>query len=76
MSDPHLRRVIRHLSRVIGPEAGGNVPDGELLERFLTHRDEAAFEVLVWRHAATVFGVCRASCATAKTPRTPSRPPS
>jgi RNA polymerase sigma factor (sigma-70 family) len=33
--------------------------DGELLERFATARDEAAFEVLLRRHGPMVFGVCR-----------------
>src|SRR5262245_24272019 len=33
--------------------------DAELLRRFLAVRDEAAFEVLVWRHSPAVLGVCR-----------------
>jgi RNA polymerase sigma factor (sigma-70 family) len=37
----------------------GGLTDGQLLERFLAHRDEAAFEVLVWRHGPKVLGVCR-----------------
>jgi RNA polymerase sigma factor (sigma-70 family) len=35
------------------------VSDADLLERFLTGRDEAAFELLVWRHGPLVLGVCR-----------------
>jgi len=33
--------------------------DVNLLERFVTSRDEAAFEVLVWRHGPLVLNVCR-----------------
>jgi RNA polymerase sigma factor (sigma-70 family) len=34
-------------------------PDGELLRRFVQSRDEAAFELLVWRYSRMVFEVCR-----------------
>jgi RNA polymerase sigma factor (sigma-70 family) len=47
-----LRRASLHL-------AGTDVTDGQLLERFLTQRDEVAFEMLVRRHSAMVWGVCR-----------------
>jgi RNA polymerase sigma factor (sigma-70 family) len=47
-----LRRVAARLN----PDAA---PDGELLARFLDHRDEAAFATLVRRHAAMVLGTCR-----------------
>jgi RNA polymerase sigma factor (sigma-70 family) len=33
--------------------------DGELLRRFVRARDQAAFELLVWRHGPMVFGLCR-----------------
>ena len=33
--------------------------EGELLERFVTERDEAAFEALMARHGRMVLGVCR-----------------
>jgi hypothetical protein len=37
--------------------AGGALSDAELLERFVRRRDEAAFEVLVWRHGTMVLGL-------------------
>jgi RNA polymerase sigma factor (sigma-70 family) len=40
---------------------GDPVPDGELLERF-GRGDSAAFELLVCRHAETVFGTCARIC--------------
>src|SRR5262249_49155389 len=33
--------------------------DRELIVRFVRDRDPTAFELLVWRHGAMVFGVCR-----------------
>jgi RNA polymerase sigma factor (sigma-70 family) len=35
------------------------LPDAELLKRFAQARDEAAFELLVWRHGPMVLSVCR-----------------
>jgi RNA polymerase sigma factor (sigma-70 family) len=39
--------------------AGEGVSDFELLCRFTHDRDEAAFELLVWRHGGMVLGLCR-----------------
>ena len=38
---------------------GDALPDSALLERFVSSRDEAAFELLVWRHASLVLNVCQ-----------------
>src|SRR5438874_13377696 len=35
------------------------VPDADLLARWVAHRDEAAFELLVRRHAPAVLAACR-----------------
>jgi RNA polymerase sigma factor (sigma-70 family) len=51
--------VLRHLRRAELARDGAGLTDGELLERFLTVRDEAAFEALARRHGPMVLGVCR-----------------
>jgi RNA polymerase sigma factor (sigma-70 family) len=47
------------LRRVAEPGWAAGLTDGELLERFLARRDEAAFTALVRRHGPAVLGVCR-----------------
>jgi RNA polymerase sigma-70 factor (ECF subfamily) len=37
----------------------GCLPDGQLLDRFVTRREAAAFEALLRRHGPMVLGVCR-----------------
>lgn len=50
--------VLRYLRAALGPDADGP-PDADLLARFVAERDQAAFELLVWRHAGTVLRLCR-----------------
>jgi RNA polymerase sigma factor (sigma-70 family) len=50
--------VVQHLRRILLREAGGST-DAELLDRFVTSREEAALESLVLRHGPMVWGVCR-----------------
>src|SRR6266540_2687624 len=59
MIDPRLRTVLRHLRRVARTDVNAGPSDAHLLERFAAQRDEAAFELLVWRHGPMVLGVCR-----------------
>src|ERR1700683_4575547 len=47
------------LERLFGQGTAIGSTEGELLERFVTRRDEAAFEALVARHGPMVLGVCR-----------------
>ena len=51
--------VFCQLERLFGQGTAIGLTEGELLERFVTRRDEAAFEALVARHGPTVLGVCR-----------------
>jgi RNA polymerase sigma factor (sigma-70 family) len=59
MRDRLLPGVLDHLCRVVAQGQGGDLTDAQLLEAFVERREEAAFELLVWRHAALVLGVCR-----------------
>ncbi|HVK16911.1 MAG TPA: sigma factor, partial [Fimbriiglobus sp.] len=51
---PLIRRLVRR-----PPGDADPVSDAELLARFARDRDQAAFELLVWRHGSMVFGACR-----------------
>jgi RNA polymerase sigma factor (sigma-70 family) len=53
-----LDSVIRQLRGACLP-GGAGPGDGELLERFVSQRDEGAFGLLVRRHGPMVLGVCR-----------------
>jgi RNA polymerase sigma factor (sigma-70 family) len=55
---PH-NLVLRYVRRIAGTAGGGDVADADLLNRFLTQHDEAAFELLLWRHGTMVWHVCR-----------------
>jgi RNA polymerase sigma factor (sigma-70 family) len=47
------------LERLFAQGTASGLTEGELLERFVSQRDEAAFEALVARHGPMVLGVCR-----------------
>lgn len=59
MASRSLAPFLRHLRDITRPAPAAGVGDGELVERFVRQRDEAAFELLVWRHQRMVLGVCR-----------------
>src|SRR5436853_7209634 len=54
-----MRGLLERLLARRRETASDGVPDAELLRRFAHARDEAAFELLVWRHGAMVLGLCR-----------------
>src|SRR5262245_4123418 len=66
MSQRSLGRVLQYLRRTAGaPAAGAEPSDAALLERFATHRDEAAFASLLYRHGPMVWNVCHRMLAHA-----------
>jgi RNA polymerase sigma factor (sigma-70 family) len=54
-----MTELVQHLRRAMLERDGGGLTDGQLLERFLAERDEAAVAALVRRHSPMVWGVCR-----------------
>jgi RNA polymerase sigma factor (sigma-70 family) len=59
MSDRGLPSSILAVLRRLKVKEVKQLPDAELLERYIATRDEAAFTVLVGRHGPTVLSVCR-----------------
>jgi RNA polymerase sigma factor (sigma-70 family) len=59
MANGLFKGLLRHLRRAALLPDGADLTDGQLLERYLAGRDEAAFESLLRRHGPMVLGVCR-----------------
>src|SRR5260370_16962931 len=60
MANRRFGLVLDFLHRHVRPSLDGEEEaDAQLLERFTTFRDEAAFAVLMRRHGPMVLGVCR-----------------
>jgi RNA polymerase sigma factor (sigma-70 family) len=59
MATSQLSKVVQYLRRGALLSDGGGLSDGQLLECYLEHREEAAFKALMRRHGAMVWGVCR-----------------
>jgi RNA polymerase sigma factor (sigma-70 family) len=59
MATDQLGNVFQQLRKAALLRDGAGLTDGQLLECFVTQRDEAAFEALVRRHGPMVLGLCR-----------------
>lgn len=59
MASLQLGAALREIQRLFGDGAVAGLTDAELVERFATSRDQAAFEALVERHGPMVLSVCR-----------------
>lgn len=58
MATSQMSAFIQHLRRAALRDGAG-LTDGQLLEDYISHRDEAALAALVQRHGPMVWGVCR-----------------
>jgi hypothetical protein len=67
MANAQLSLVLRHIRKLAGD---GKATDRQLLDRFATQHEEAAFEILVERHGPAVLGLYS---ATSRMPRISSR---
>ena len=52
-------RLVRCVRQLAATKESACVADGELLERFLQRRDQAAFAMLVRRHGPMVLRLCK-----------------
>jgi RNA polymerase sigma factor (sigma-70 family) len=59
MQTSQMSEVIRHLRRTVLLRDGAGLTDGQLLEDYISRRDEAALAALVRRHGPMVWHVCR-----------------
>src|SRR5262245_2930016 len=59
MPNGPLPRVLTHVRGLVAALHDRAATDRELLERFVSRRDEAAFAALLERHGAMILGVCR-----------------
>jgi RNA polymerase sigma factor (sigma-70 family) len=59
MAHSQMSEVLQYIHRLALPADTALPTDQQLLDAFVNRRDEAALAVLVRRHAAMVWGVCR-----------------
>ncbi len=66
MNRGSLSALVGRLRRSVRAADAQGLTDADLLQRWLKARDEAAFELLVWRHGRLVLSVCRRLLDTAQ----------
>jgi RNA polymerase sigma factor (sigma-70 family) len=60
MTNPNPEYLTAHLRTLaLAAHPAGGLPDAELVQRYARTADQAAFEVLVWRHGPMVWSTCR-----------------
>src|SRR3954451_8893170 len=59
MAGRHFGAVLGRIERLFASGTVAGLSEGQLIERFATRRDEAAFEALLARHGPMVLGICR-----------------
>jgi len=59
MATSQISGVLQHLRRTVLLRDGAGLTDGQLLEDYLSRRNEVALAALVRRHGPMVWGVCR-----------------
>lgn len=59
MATSRLREAVQNVRKLVLLRDGAGLTDGQLLERYLADREEAAIAALVRRHGPMVWGVCR-----------------
>ncbi len=58
MANKPLSALIQQFHIATQPRISEELSDSQLLERFVQYCDQAAFELLVWRHGTMVLNVC------------------
>src|SRR5437762_7306923 len=59
MATSQMSELVSHLRRTVLLRDGAGLTDEQLLEDYISRRDEAALAALVRRHGPMVWGVCR-----------------
>ena len=65
--------AIERIGVLTAPLALDELPDAELLKRFVIAHEEFAFAAIVRRHGSLVWAVCQSQCRRRPTPKTRSR---